>query len=294
MKPIRNLALALVLTSLVACGHSHVRDERPYAPAPGRPVAAATQVEAHNNLNAVLWMQVAAEYEASVRSVYGAAAEVLDRALADRSWDALPRDERGGQRVEHLPPAIILDADETVIDNSAYQARLIDRDETFDAATWEDFVNERRSRALPGAVEFLRAAAQRGVTVFYVTNRTAAEKPATYDNLRALGFPMSDPEDTVLTIDEAQGWSPEKGARRQFVGERYRVVMMFGDNLGDFLDGLRGKGNDERSAMMEAYRNWWGVRWFMLPNPSYGGWEGTATRGADDATAAKRRALRTR
>ncbi len=292
MKPIRNLALVLVLTSLVAC-RGNVRDES-VTPVPNRPVAAASSADAHDNLNAVLWMQVAAEYEASIRSVFGAAADVLDRALADPDWDALPRNERGGQHVGHLPPAIILDADETVIDNSAYQARLIDRDEAFDAATWESFVNERRSRALPGALEFLRAAAQRGVTVFYVTNRSAAEKPATYDNLRALGFPMSDPEDTVLTIDEAQGWSPEKGARRQFVGERYRVMMLFGDNLGDFLDGLRGKSNPERSAMMESYRDWWGERWFMLPNPSYGGWESAITRGVDDPTAAKRRSLRTR
>lgn len=292
MKPTRHLALVLALLALAACGRGNVRDEA-YAPAPGQPPVAGATFGAHDNLNAVLWMQVAAEYEASIRTVYNAAGDVLDRALADRGWDALPRSERGGQRVEHLPPAIILDADETVIDNSAYQARLIERGERFDAATWEAFVNERRSRALPGAVEFLRAAAQRGVTVFYVTNRSAAEKRATYDNLRALGFPMSDPEDTVLTIDESQGWASDKGTRRQFVGERYRVLMLFGDNLGDFLDGHRGS-NPERSALIEGYRGWWGERWFMLPNPSYGGWEGAVIRGTDDHSAAKRRHLRTR
>ncbi len=289
MRPIRHLALVLAMTALVACSRGQVRDG--IGPPPdGRPPAGA---QSHHNLNAVLWMQVAAEYEASVRTVYNAAAQVLDRALADASWDALPRGERGGQQVHHLPPAIILDADETVIDNSAYQARLVERNESFDPVTWEAFVNERRSRAIPGAVEFLRMAAQRGVTVFYVTNRSAAEKAATYDNLRALGFPMSDPEDTVLTIDELQGWGPEKGARRQFVGERYRVIMLFGDNLGDFLDGLRGRSNPERTALMAEYRDWWGERWFMLPNPSYGGWETAITRGADDPVAARRRALRT-
>lgn len=292
MNSIQRLALVLTLTALAACGRGNVRDDVS-TPAPSRVVAGATH-GAHDNLNAVLWMQTSIEYEASIRTVYNAAEEILDRALADRSWDALPPVERGGQRVENLPPAIILDADETVIDNSAYQARLIERGETFDAATWEAFVNERRSLALPGALEFLRAAAQRGVTVFYVTNRSAAEKPATYDNLRALGFPMSDPEDTVLTIDEAQGWGSDKSTRRQFVGERYRVLMLFGDNIGDFVDGHRGKSNPERSALVESFRGWWGERWFMLPNPSYGGWEGAITRGADDATQARRRALRTR
>ena len=293
MKSIQRLALVLAVLALAACGRGNIRDAA-HAPAPGSATVGALHAGAHDNLNAVLWMQVATEYEASLRTVYNAAGDVLDRALADRSWDALPRVERGGQRVENLPPAIILDADETVIDNSAYQARLIARGETFDAVTWEAFVNERRSLALPGAREFLLAAAQRGVTVFYVTNRSAAEKPATYDNLRALGFPMSDPEDTVLTIDEAQGWSPDKSTRRQFVGERYRVLMLFGDNLGDFVDGHRGKSNAERTALVEGYRDWWGERWFMLPNPSYGGWEGATTRGADDPNAAKRRALRTR
>lgn len=284
---IRALALALLLAGLVGCGHGNVRETVP-APTERPPTAAA-----HDNLNALLWMQTAAEYEAAARSVFGAATEALDRALADPRWDALATAERGGQRVEQLLPAIIVDADETVIDNSAYQARLIADGTRFDAATWSAFVEERASRPVPGASEFLRAAAQRGITVFYVTNRDAASKTATVDNLKVLGFPLSEPEDTVLTIDEAQGWTSAKSTRRQFVGERYRVLLLLGDNFGDFLDG----GNDTvaaRAGLFEPFRAWWGQRWFMLPNPSYGSWEGALTRGADDPTAAKRRALRTR
>lgn len=296
--PIRAAILGLSLL-LAACAGTvtgtRSGEALPATPAPVPPPAPATTPGqgAHDNLNAVLWMQTAAEYRAATLSVFGAAAAQLDRALADPSWDALPPQERGGQQVGHLLPAIIVDADEAVIDNSPYQARLIERGQAFAADTWQAWTGERRATAVPGALEFLRSAAQRGITVFYVTNRTAAEKAATYDNLRALGFPMSDPLDTVLTIDENQGWSSEKRSRRQFVGEQYRVLMMFGDNLGDFVSGSRADAHT-RAGLVEAHQGWWGTRWFMLPNPSYGGWESAVVGDAADPTARKRRALRSR
>lgn len=286
MKSLRALALTSLLLALTACGGG--QNVRPSSPA--QPVQATAS---HENLNAVLWMQTAAEYEANVRSLFGAAAETLDRALADSAWDALPRSERGGQRVENLPTAIIVDADETVIDNSPYQARLVERNMRHNSDAWHEWTRKRQATALPGAREFLRAAAQRGVTIFYVTNRSAEAKRDTYDNLKALGFPMSEPEDTVLTIDESQGWESAKGTRRMFVGERYRVLMLMGDNLGDFLDGYNVDARS-RAALIEPYAGWWGQRWFMLPNPSYGGWEGAITRDATDPHRAKRALLRTR
>ncbi len=279
-------AFVLLLSACASTGTA-VRE----APRASAPTAVSSQ---HDNLNAVVWMQNSAEYHAHALSVFGAAASLLDAAVADPNWDALPRAERGGQRFQSLPPAIIVDADETVIDNSAYQARLIRDGERFDLATWGAWTQERRARTVPGALEFLRAAAQRGITVFYVTNRAASEKRATYDNLRALGFPMSEPEDTVLTIDEGQGWTASKGTRRQFVGENYRVLMVFGDNLGDFLDGHRGVAPEARLALIEPYAGWWGRRWFMLANPSYGTWESAIIGDASDPSEAKRRALRVR
>lgn len=290
MKPVLRAAwLAVALLGAGCATTSTVRDT-PASPSPGHSRSGA---EAHDNLNAVLWTQVSAEYGATTRSIYGAATDLLDRALADRRWDALPREERAGQRVEHLLPAIILDADETVIDNSPYQARLIERGERFQRETWESWVQERSAKPVPGALEFLRAAAQRGITVFYVTNRDAVDKRATEENLRALGFPMSDPEDVVLTINEDQGFGREKASRRRFIGEQYRVLMVFGDNLGDFVAGTR-TGNDVRAGIADSYRDWWGSRWFMLPNPMYGGWESALLGDSEDHSRSRRRALRTR
>jgi acid phosphatase len=295
---LRHGLLALALAALVGCAGGPAA-RAPLSP-PDRPVAATAQAPSaqpgaavHDNLNAVLWVQTAVEYQATTRSVFAGATAVLDAALADPHWDALPPSERGGQRVDALLPAVILDVDETVLDNSAYQARLIDQGAVFDPATWDAWVQERRAPAVPGVVEFLQAAAQRGVTVFYVTNRNAAGKAATLDNLRALRLPLSEPEDTVLTVDEAQGWGSAKGTRRQFIGERYRVLMLVGDNLGDFVDGYNAD-VEARAALVEPFGGWWGQRWFMLPNPTYGSWESAIRHGSDDPRAARRAALRTR
>ena len=158
-------------------------------PPPAMTATAATGV--HDNLNATLWMQSAAEYQAAALGSYAQARHALDAALADTAINALPVSEQS-QGFESLPPAIITDADETLIDNSPFQARRIRDGGDFDPATWAAWSNERKARAIPGAVAFAQYAARRGVTVYYVTNRDhASEYQATADNLRALGFPLA-------------------------------------------------------------------------------------------------------
>lgn len=266
MTPMRCLSAALLTISLVACNT-----------VPTQPEAAPASVAApaHENLNAVLWMQSAAEYEATVRGVYAAARVSLDRALADPSWNALPDGERP-DGFESRPPAIIVDADETVIDNSPYQARAIRDNLPFAQERWQAWVNERRARALPGAVEFTRDAAAKGVITYFVTNRDApGETEATIANLRALGFPIAEDASNVLLRGDARGPGREKSARRLWVGARHRVVLMLGDNLGDFMDGVSSS-IAARQQLSAPYASWWGERWFMLPNPSYGSWESAA------------------
>ncbi len=268
-------------------------------PRPGTPVA-ALQDGPHDNLNATLWMQASAEYRAATLGSYALARRQLDAALADPSWDALPAAERGAiarRGFESLPPAIIVDADETLIDNSPLQARNIRAGGDFDYGRWLAWVKEARARAIPGAVEFAQYAASRGVTVYYVTNRDApAEVEGTVANLRQLGFPVAADAGNVMLRGDARAPDREKGERRRWVGERHRVLLMLGDNLGDFLDGIGGS-RSERDALVEAHRGFWGERWIMLPNPSYGSWESTELRACGESdrarpSACKRRALR--
>ena len=91
---------------------------------------------------------------------------------------------------------------------------------------------------------------------------------------------------TVLTRDDARGWTREKGSRRREIDRTHRVVMLVGDNLGDFLGGVSAD-NATRAGLVAPYEGWWGERWFMLPNPAYGSWEGAVTRDCTDPAAAK-------
>jgi acid phosphatase len=213
----------------------------------------------------------------------------LDAALADPSWTAALEQQGDASR---LPPAVVVDIDETVLDNSYYQARLIRDNSVYATPSWDAWVAEARATAVPGAVEFSKYAASKGVTIFYVSNRTANLEEATRKNLAALGFPLPVGIDTILVRGERPDWATSaKGARRAFIAANYRIVMLIGDDLGDFVVDASGT-PAERSARTSAQSDWWGRRWIMIPNPTYGSWERAILGNAKDPIAARRAALK--
>ena len=234
-------------------------------------------------------MQRALEYQASALQAYRQATLQLERALKDGAWSAALEQTADASK---LPPAVILDIDETVLDNSAYQARQV-RDHTlFAADTWDRWCLEARAAAVPGALDFTRDADKRGVTVFYITNRTANIEEATLKNLAALGFPLTAGLDTVLTRGERPEWQTSpKGPRRAHVAATHRVLLLIGDDLGDFVVDAAGT-PEQRAARTAPQAEWWGRRWIMLPNPTYGSWERAIVGNAPDPIAAKRQALK--
>jgi acid phosphatase len=253
------------------------------------PSAAASTSAPHENLNAVLWVQTALEYEASTLQAYRLAQLQLDAALADPSWTAAIEQKGDASK---LPPAVILDVDETVLDNSYYQARMIRDNTAYSEATWGPWVMEAGATAIPGAREFTQYAAQKGVTVFYVTNRTANLEEATKKNLVSEGFALAKDVDTVLTRGERPDWSaPAKGPRRAHIASSYRILMLVGDDLGDFVVDASGT-PQERHLRTEPYRDWWGRRWIMIPNPTYGSWERAIVGSAQDHITARRGGLK--
>jgi acid phosphatase len=194
-------------------------------------------------LNATLYMQSAAEYRASALQTYAAARVALDAALA-----------RNPAR-----PAIILDLDETVLDNSRFAARMIARGAPFSfGSAWSAWVSESASGAIPGARELLDYAQSRGVTPVYISNRTTDMDGATRANLQKLGFPLA--ADTLLL--RAAGGTTDKSARRSEVAARYDVLLLFGDDINDFTP---------RATLADDAP--WGTRWFILPNAIYGSWQ---------------------
>ena len=234
-------------------------------------------------------MQTALEYEATALQAYRLAQMQLDAALADRSWTAAI--EQKGD-ASQLPTAVIVDVDETVLDNSYYQARMIRDATTYSSSTWDPWVMEQKATAIPGAREFTRYAASKGVTVFYVTNRTANLEAATRANLEAEQFPVSKEIDVVLTRGERPEWNASaKGPRRAHIAQSHRILLLIGDDLGDFVVDPSGT-PEKRRASSELYNGWWGRRWIMLPNPTYGSWERAVIGDATDPNEARLRGLR--
>jgi len=269
MKLMRAGLAALTLAALTACTAPATRPQAPVA---------ESAPPAHDNLNATLWMQSSAEYAATVRGIYAAARRSLDLALADPEWNALPAGEfQAGFEVK--PPAIVVDADETLIDNSAFQARGVIEDAAYSREAWLEWVRAEKAAALPGAIEFANYVNDRGVTIFFVTNRDAPDEvEATVANLRRLGFPIAADGSNVMLRGDMRAPDREKGERRRLVDRNYRVLLLLGDNLSDFLDGVNAD-VATRERLMAPYAGWWGERWFMLPNPSYGSWPNALLRG---------------
>lgn len=259
-------------------------------PAVAQVSTAAPAVAANDNLNAVVWVQTSAEYKAVSETIFRAAADKLDTALNEKNWDALVPGERGNAATG-LPPAVIMDVDETVLDNSRYQARLMLDGKEFDDITWDQWVAEKKAKPLPGVVDFAKAAAAKGITILYLSNRAEHLQAATLDNLRAVGLPVKD-ESVFLGlgtfVKDCEQNGSEKNCRRKFAGQQYRVVMQFGDQLGDFVQ-IVANTPDGRAQLLDEYGDWFGERWWMLPNPTYGSWEPAVFNNAWDQPADARR-----
>lgn len=268
----RRLVLVCLAVLSAACAHTDVPYPAPAAPP--APVAIASTTApcnpGHSILNATMWVQHSAEYEAVAIGTFASARRALDAALTDESWvGAL--EESGDDSSQ--PPAIIVDADETVIDNVMYQARAIRAGTTFDSASWKAWVDESAATPVPGAKDFLTYAQSRGVTIFYVTNRDHPEETeGTRRNLQNLGYPMSSEPETLLLRGARPEWKSDKSTRRAHVAQNYRVLLLMGDDLNDFVN-AREKTKAEREALLHEHHAKWGTRWFMLPNPMYGSFE---------------------
>ena len=232
--------------------------------------ALKSQTPTYEALDAIVWMQSAVEYQAATSQTYRTARASLLRALEDKNWTAA-FEQSGNYR--DLPPAVILDLDETVLDNSAYMVPLIKEGKQFSDDSWQAWVAQARAGILPGAIEFLKFAHMHGVTPFYITNRVCnprAPDDPTVKVLRNWGAPLRAENSNLFCKEETS----DKTRRRRLVAAGNRILLLFGDDLGDFLTIAPEQANAEgRQQLFRFNEQFWGDRWFVLPNPSYGSWE---------------------
>jgi 5'-nucleotidase (lipoprotein e(P4) family) len=205
---------------------------------------------------ATLYQQTSGEARALEYQTYMLARMLLDRDLHNRR--------------SKMRRAIIVDVDETILDNSRYQGMLIKRGVTYPEG-WTDWCNRAEATSIPGALEFLKYAHSRGVRVFYITNRKIAEKDGTARNLKNLGFPEVNDETLLVRTDTA---TDTKEPRRKSVAARYHIVLLMGDNLNDFSDVFeKSKTVATRLEATEKNRSQFGTHFIVLPNAMYGDWE---------------------
>lgn len=198
-------------------------------------------------ISSTLWLQSAPEAKLIQEQAYQFASAKLYRNLEDY---AKMIDSTG----ERYRPAVVLDLDETVLDNSPYQARIIKDGQEFSPETWSAWVQEAKAELIPGAKNFLKSVDFINVKIFYISNRNVENLDATMKNLRAHGLPQVDSNSVLLKTD-----SSDKTARREAVQENFDIVLLVGDQMGDFAEEIK-------PSMQEAL-----YRYFVaLPNPMYG------------------------
>jgi 5'-nucleotidase (lipoprotein e(P4) family) len=203
------------------------------------------------NTMSVLWFQTSGEAKALFHQGYNLGKMRLDEAL-----DKKPKN-----------PAVVLDLDETVLDNSPYFAWTI-KTGIRSREKWHEWIHLAEAKALPGAVEFLTYADSKGVEIFYISNRKEAQKEATIKNLQKIGAPQANAEHVLLKQPGEKG----KETRRQQVAKTHDIVLLFGDNLADFsgFDNLPAR---ERVHNVEKRKDEFGKKLIVFPNPMYGDWE---------------------
>jgi 5'-nucleotidase (lipoprotein e(P4) family) len=202
---------------------------------------------------AVLWQQHAGEYRALAFQAYNFARFSLVQRIAEAN---------NGKK-----NCVVVDVDETVLDNSPFQGYEIRNNKIYDQKDWLNWTSKGIADTVPGASGFLKFAASKGVETFYISNRGVSEVESTRRNLQQLGFPYADNAHMLFKTTTS-----DKEARRQQVLEQYNILLLCGDNLSDFSNVFYREGKntlEQVNAMQQTF----GTRFVVLPNPMYGDWE---------------------
>jgi 5'-nucleotidase (lipoprotein e(P4) family) len=230
----------------------------------------------------IRWVRSAAEYEALSLQAYQAASDDLQKFVDDTSWSALP----GQTDAAELPVAIIADVDETIVSNVEFQVVLV---QPFSNSVMNSWNDANMSKPIPGAADFVRLAREAGVEMFFVTNRPCEkidgsddpcpQEAVTLQDLKETGVDAD--SDHLMLANESLGWDREKLSRREHIAKTHRVIMLLGDDLGDFIACSRekplhpcseGATIASRLAATNELSRYWGEGWYVLPNPMHGSW----------------------
>ena len=213
---------------------------------------ACNNVEISKKEHSLYWQKNSAEYVALSYQAYNLAKFRLDEKLNSEF---------------NKRPAIVIDLDETVLNNLPYNEMLIDSSEVFTQESWSKWVNKKIATKVPGSLEFINYAKSKNVKIVYLSNRRVENYDPTKENLVNLGYPFD--EDTLMLLRDETG---DKTARRSTLND-YEIIMLLGDNLADFSSVFYKKSNNERIQSVDSLSKIFGDKFIILPNLIYGDWE---------------------
>lgn len=205
-------------------------------------------------INAVLWYQHAEEMQAIYYQSF--------------NWAKYLLDQKMNEQEQEQDYAVIVDIDETMLDNSPYEAWCILNNESYSSESWKKWTSQASADALPGAVAFTHFADSLGVEVFYISNRHISETDATIENLIKEGFAFANREHLLL-----KDTTSNKDPRRNTVSNSHEILLLMGDNLGDFDHVFDHRENQNALKNVRAMKEKFGFQFIVLPNPMYGKWE---------------------
>ncbi len=235
----KKLLIAIVVPLLWSCSHNSATNNE-----------GASQ---DHLIMATIWYQNAPEMKALYHQGFNLAKANVELAIKEK---------------RSLPAAVVVDIDETMLDNSPFEAEEIIRKQGYTSEFWKEWTSMSKAKALPGAVEFSQFCKEKGVQLFYISNRKVDELAATIKNLDSLGFAYATESNVILRSAESS-----KKARRDTLSKSYDIVLLIGDNLNDFSEIFEERGTDWGSSLVEENKEEFGRKFIVLPNPMYGDWE---------------------
>ncbi|MGX7111550.1 5'-nucleotidase, lipoprotein e(P4) family [Gemella cuniculi] len=217
------------------------------------------ELRSRENTMGTLWYQNAAEVDALYQQGYNIATNKLKEHLKTPT---------------SKPYSIVLDLDETVLNNIPYQVQNIKDGTGFNPENWDKWVQKAEAKPVAGAKEFLQFADKNKVQIYYISDRTDSQIDATIKNLKEQGIPVQGRDHLMFKKDGDKS----KEGRRQEVMKHTNLILLFGDNLVDFADFSKTSETD-RTKMFEELKAEFGEKFIIFPNPMYGSWESAVYKG---------------
>tara|TARA_Y100001970_G_C14092127_1_gene780617 strand:+ start:322 stop:990 length:669 start_codon:yes stop_codon:yes gene_type:complete len=203
--------------------------------------------------NDVRWVRESNEYKSLCYQIYSNATTNLNRQVGANPYSLNNKDLS--------TYAIVMDLDETVLDNSQYQVELLDKNESFNMTSWAKWVNREEAKLVPGAKEYIDVVRSYGIQLIFISNRMDERLNATINNMKILDI-YSESDIFLLRKNKKDKKTVRRNEIYNSTGRManyntYIVIQYLGDAMGDFPS------YDSKQFSIDQY---------IFPNPMYGKW----------------------